>query len=494
MPKAKAATSLAGMIDSEDEQTNADFAVNQDSNQENRDPSTTAKSENKPRATRKTKPTSKRFSGGRTKSTAARRAAKKEPAKTQTKEEEAEQTDEADELESSPIAVEKQAPVIAPKAAQKPAPKRKGRPAKKNAEPPKEEEAPSVLTLEDSVLRDGEFEYTPTRVYQARKAASKTKKPTSKKAQASTEPALLAPPPASNIADISMESIEDEIDDHIDLDPPAEEQLPTKPLTSRARSTSRQPGPRPVHTTTTSTIPRKRGASASSIDNTTTEPNLRRKIGDLTSKYQTLETRYKELRDIGVKEAEENFQRLKRSTDDRARIANDLIASLKKELAAQRAVADEVRGQLPALDAARAENEQLREKLREANTELGDVMAENKALQARLVASRTAAVAAPGSAVKNGKGNGGAAAGGRIIVGSGEAAQVAQLKEELYGDLTGLIIRGVEKEGESEVYDCIQTGRNGSMFLSIPILRSSSHFVLCRSPPLPWLEYTLFFF
>ena len=51
------------------------------------------------------------------------------------------------------------------------------------------------------------------------------------------------------------------------------------------------------------------------------------------------------------------------------------------------------------------------------------------------------------------------------MVGSAEAAhaaQVAQLKEELYADLTGLILRGVERTEDEDVYDCIQTGRNGS--------------------------------
>lgn len=52
-----------------------------------------------------------------------------------------------------------------------------------------------------------------------------------------------------------------------------------------------------------------------------------------------------------------------------------------------------------------------------------------------------------------------------IMMGSAEAAQAAQialLKEDLYSDLTGLILRGVERSEESDIYDCIQTGRNGS--------------------------------
>ena len=67
------------------------------------------------------------------------------------------------------------------------------------------------------------------------------------------------------------------------------------------------------------------------------------------------------------------------------------------------------------------------------------------------------------------------------MVGSAEAAQAAQvalLKEDLYSDLTGLILRGVERRDEADIYDCIQTGRNGSTSFpsSIKIPRLSSSF------------------
>jgi TolA-binding protein len=38
-----------------------------------------------------------------------------------------------------------------------------------------------------------------------------------------------------------------------------------------------------------------------------------------------------------------------------------------------------------------------------------------------------------------------------------------QLKEEIYQDLTGLLIRAVTKEVNDTTFDCIQSGRNGSM-------------------------------
>ena len=105
------------------------------------------------------------------------------------------------------------------------------------------------------------------------------------------------------------------------------------------------------------------------------------------------------------------------------------------------------------------------------NTSLTEAQNENKALQAKLSNVRSAppvvesvqASKAPGSAVK-GKGQI-----RTVMVGSAEAAQaaqIAQLKEDLYSDLTGLLLRGVEKGEEENVYDCIQTGRNGSKSFS----------------------------
>jgi hypothetical protein len=107
---------------------------------------------------------------------------------------------------------------------------------------------------------------------------------------------------------------------------------------------------------------------------------------------------------------------------------------------------------------------------------------ENKALQAKLANSRSASVTVesvnaartPGSAMK-GKGQQ-----RTIMVGSAEAAQAAQvalLKEDLYSDLTGLILRGVERGDEADVYDCIQTGRNGS--------KSAFYFIFFNLPRRP---------
>lgn len=98
---------------------------------------------------------------------------------------------------------------------------------------------------------------------------------------------------------------------------------------------------------------------------------------------------------------------------------------------------------------------------------LSEAQNENKALQAKLANSRSASAAVeslnartPGSGMR-----GRTPAAKTIMVGSAEAAhaaQVAQLKEDLYSDLSGLILRGVDRGDDSDIYDCIQTGRNGS--------------------------------
>ena len=44
--------------------------------------------------------------------------------------------------------------------------------------------------------------------------------------------------------------------------------------------------------------------------------SVRRKLGDLTKRYESLEARHKELRDVGVKEAERNYERLKKQSEE----------------------------------------------------------------------------------------------------------------------------------------------------------------------------------
>jgi hypothetical protein len=101
-------------------------------------------------------------------------------------------------------------------------------------------------------------------------------------------------------------------------------------------------------------------------------------------------------------------------------------------------------------------------KLKKENEKLS-AQNETKTLTSKLAAARSSALPdqknAPGSAVKPRS---------VVLPGSKEAAEemhMRQQKENIYSDLTDLIILGVKKGEEGEdVYDCIQTGRNGSMY------------------------------
>ncbi|KAK0629917.1 chromosome segregation protein Csm1/Pcs1-domain-containing protein, partial [Bombardia bombarda] len=176
---------------------------------------------------------------------------------------------------------------------------------------------------------------------------------------------------------------------------------------------------------------------------------------EITQKYESLELKYRDLRELAVKEAESNFDRLKKQSDEKSSTADQLIASLKRELAAQKEAAKETQRLKTQLAASEAKADTLQTQLAQATASLADAKTEVKALNMRLSAARSAAEAktVPGSAIK-GKGTSGAS---RLM------------KEDLYSDLTGLIVTGIkhEESGGEDVYDCLQTGRNGSKYTVI---------------------------
>lgn len=119
-----------------------------------------------------------------------------------------------------------------------------------------------------------------------------------------------------------------------------------------------------------------------------------------------------------------------------------------------------------------AEIEKLRHEISKLTSDLSEVQIENKTLKATLAAKRSAASnielassKVPGSAVKGGA---------TRILGTqeiAEAAEKAVLKEDLYSDLTGLLIRDIKREAAGDIYDCIQTGRNGSKFCTLYLIK-----------------------
>ncbi|OTA90286.1 hypothetical protein M434DRAFT_398065 [Hypoxylon sp. CO27-5] len=210
---------------------------------------------------------------------------------------------------------------------------------------------------------------------------------------------------------------------------------------------------------------RRRDVPAS--DSELHEPLMRRRVGDLTRKYESLEAKYRDLREIGVKEAERNYDRLKKQSEERVNTANQLIATLKAQLSAQTELAKESQRLRKELEASQTKVDQLQSKVNDTSASLSEAKTEIKTLSTKLNAARSAepvVAKVPGSAIK------GNSADKRLLANAEAAAQVAQMKEDLYGDLTGLIIRGVKREQNGgDTYDCIQTGRNGTLHFKLAV-------------------------
>ncbi|RSM08038.1 hypothetical protein CDV31_008341 [Fusarium ambrosium] len=202
------------------------------------------------------------------------------------------------------------------------------------------------------------------------------------------------------------------------------------------------------------------------------EVSLRRRLGELSKKYESLDMRHRDLREVGVKEAERNFERLKKQAEERTAAANQLIAELKAELAAQTALAKEGEQLRQQLEESEAKAEDLEATIEELNGSLSEAKSEIKTLSTKLAAVRSGDVNSrvPGSAMKAG--------GLASRTAQAEAAHAtqatAQAKEDLYADLTDLIIRGVRQEDMEDVFDCIQTGRNGSLHFKLAVETSEA--------------------
>ncbi|KAK1755978.1 chromosome segregation protein Csm1/Pcs1-domain-containing protein [Echria macrotheca] len=221
------------------------------------------------------------------------------------------------------------------------------------------------------------------------------------------------------------------------------------------------------------------------------EPALRRRLGEMTQKYETLEQKYRDLRDVAVREAERNFDRLKKQSEERAKAAEQLIASLKSELAAKKEEAKEVVHLKKQLEQTESKSEDLEARVTALTTSLSDSKTEIKALNMKLSAARSveAPTKVPGSVVKGGgatKGLLGADAQPNNV----SALVTYRLKENLYSDLTGLIVRGAKRENGEDVYDCLQTGRNGTLHfkLTVPSDASAENFDDAQTFYTPHLE------
>jgi Chromosome segregation protein Csm1/Pcs1 len=234
----------------------------------------------------------------------------------------------------------------------------------------------------------------------------------------------------------------------------------------------REPLHRPRESSTVRTASRRppdvgyRRRAGSASDTERGDPNLRRKLGDITLKFENIDLKYRNLKEIGIHEATTNAEKMRKQCETTTQASVELITSLKKELAMRAPVAQDARKMQKEIHAKGDEMAKLQHTVSDLTRSLSEAQNEIKALQAKLSASRSTSAEnsnskTPGSVGRTTR---------TVVAGCVEAiqaAQAAQMKEDLYSDLTGLIIRSVKKTPEGDAYDCIQTGRNGSKCSSI---------------------------
>lgn len=78
-------------------------------------------------------------------------------------------------------------------------------------------------------------------------------------------------------------------------------------------------GKRSESTRSQSQMARRRAGSASDVERGGNDPATRRRLGELTKKLENLDLKYRNLREVGVKEAEANFERLKKQSEERSK-------------------------------------------------------------------------------------------------------------------------------------------------------------------------------
>ncbi|KAI9876237.1 MAG: hypothetical protein M1823_007316, partial [Watsoniomyces obsoletus] len=160
------------------------------------------------------------------------------------------------------------------------------------------------------------------------------------------------------------------------------------------------------------------------------------------------------------------MEKLRKQCEATTQASNELVASLKKELAMQAPSVQDARKLKKQIQAQDAEAVQLRKNVADLSSALTAAQNEIKSLQAKLAAARSSSVAAESSRTPARDARA-AASSKTNSANTSEVVQHAQMKEELYSDLTGLIVRGVKRGEDGDTYDCIQTGRNGTLHFKL---------------------------
>ncbi|KAF2794243.1 hypothetical protein K505DRAFT_242618, partial [Melanomma pulvis-pyrius CBS 109.77] len=345
-------------------------------------------------------------------------------------------------------------------------PAKRGRPAR--AKKAQEDEGVAEIPLPTKKTRKP-AEKEPKEL--ATKPAPKTKttgkpKATKRAPEPEPEPEQLTIPETQQDADPM--DVEDSVE--IDEIPEIPETMPPPPI---PRPSARRTQQQPRTARQTSAGPR-RGGSASDSER---DPALRRRVGEITKKLEAMTTKYETLKEVASASKESNFDQLKRKTDQIAKVRltprpdqDAVIKALKQQISELQTHSADKSSLKKELIKLGKDNAALELENKKLTASLTTAQNENKSLSSKLAAARSSAPAdqknVPGSAIK-------ARTPGVVLPGAVEAAKDAQIKMakvDLYSDLTNLVIVGIKKnEDGEEVYDCLQTGRNGTLQFQLTV-------------------------
>lgn len=156
-------------------------------------------------------------------------------------------------------------------------------------------------TSSKQVTADGEFEYTPSSSRHSRppeEPEDPPKRRPGRQRKPVEEEDAVVPDSQKPVPEVNETILSEE-------EPVNSREKSVSPLKPRVNEqTAQRPG-----------SSRKRGPGGLSDNEKTSEPELRRKLGEMTKKYESLETKYRNLREIGIVEANANFEKLKKQCE-----------------------------------------------------------------------------------------------------------------------------------------------------------------------------------
>lgn len=328
MPKVKAkpVSSLSGLVDSymEDDALNMDAFPTPESNQEN---DGSAKKKGRPAKATAKKSSKSKAPGRRTsgnpiapkKAPPKKKAtAKRVPLKEQTNVQQAEDTEEVDEFVG-----ERDEDMEVDELVEAKQPAKRKAPAKKAGKQSKKNPVEQMTVVEEkpdeqpkAVEKDGEFEYTPTANRQTRRSG----RPGAQKPKANMRQTSVEPRRQERV--IPETQVAMEIDQSEPLEEDIEEEdgdaVPQSVFrrTNNARDNTRRHLP---------VVARRRAGSASDNERGGNDPATRRKLGEMTTKFEKLDMKYRTLREEGIKEANVNFEKYKMQSQANAKGKDSLL-------------------------------------------------------------------------------------------------------------------------------------------------------------------------